>query len=205
MAEELKELLEKIRREGIEVAEEQARRIEAEARARGAAIVADASKEAGRMVADAEERIAKAEASMRRTLEQASRDTLIALRKEIGATLDRIVSAHVHHALSSDELTRVILALVKDAGSAGRERMVISLKKEDLERVEKALLGELGAEARKHIILKHAGDIKGGFTISYDSGKSYYDFTDRALAEYLAQALKPELGNILRESAGETK
>ena len=202
MAEELKELLEKIQREGIDAAEEKGRAIEDEARRRAGEILRNAEKEAARIFSLAQDRIVTAEDGGRRSLAQAARDTLISLRQEIATTLDRIVTAHVHKALGAEELTKMILALVKEAGCAGKEKTIVSLKKEDLDKIEKTLFGELGAEARKSIVLRHAADIKGGFTISYDNGKSCYDFTDRSLAEYIAAYLKPQLAKRLEEATG---
>jgi V/A-type H+-transporting ATPase subunit E len=201
MAEELKELLEKIQREGIDAAEERARAIEAEARHRADEIIRSAGERAAGIVSEAQARIAKEESSGRQSLKQAARDTLISLHQEIVSMLDKIVTTHVHKALSADELTKIILVLVKDVGCAGKEKTIVSLKKEDLEKIEKALFGELGAEAKRSIVLKHAAGIKGGFTISYDSGKSYYDFSDKALAEYITAYLKPELAKRLEEAA----
>ena len=201
MAEELKELLEKIRREGIDAAEERAREIAAEARRSADEIIRSAEARASVIVSEAQARIAREESSGRQSLKQAARDTLISLHQEIASMLDKIVTMHVHKALGADELTKIILALVKDAGCGGREKTVISLKKEDLEKLEKALFGSLGAEAKKTVVLKHAAGIKGGFTISYDSGKSYYDFSDKALAEYITAYLRPELAKILEEAA----
>lgn len=201
MAEELKELLEKIQREGIDAAAERGRAIEAEARGRADEIIRLAEQSAARVMAEARSSIATAEESGRRSLEQASRDTIISLHQEIAATLGRTVSTHVHKELGTGELTKMIIALVKDADCAGKEKTIISLRKEDLEKIEKGLIGELGPEVRKGIVLRHSADIKGGFTISYDSGKSHYDFTEGSLADYISAYLKPELARILKKTA----
>ena len=203
MAEELKELLEKIRREGIDAAEERAREIEAQARRRSEEIIRGAEKRSSDIISEAEARIAKAEESGRQSLKQAARDTLISLHQEIAAMLDKIVAAHINKALGTEELAKILIAIIKDAGSSAKDKTVISLKKEDLDKVEKALFAELGAEAKKAVMLKHAAGINGGFTISYDSGRSYYDFTDKALAEYMAAYLRPELAKRLEEAARE--
>ncbi len=203
MAEELKELLEKIRREGIDAAEERAREIEAQARRRSEEIIRGAEKRSSDIISEAEARIAKAEESGRQSLKQAARDTLISLHQEIAAMLDKIIATHINKALGTEELTKILIAIIKDAGSSAKDKTVISLKKEDLDKVEKALFAELGAEAKKAVTLKHAAGIKGGFTISYDSGRSYYDFTDKALAEYMAAYLRPELAKRLEEATRE--
>lgn len=202
MAEDINGLLEKIRRDGIEAAEKKAAEIEAEASRRAEDKVRHAGEEAAEMVARAREEITRMEDGAKRSLIQASRDTLISLRQSITMTLEKVAAAHVHKALSADEIARLILVLVKDAGCAGKEKTVVTLRREDLEKVEKPLFAALSAELRKGLVLKHSADIKGGFTISYDSGRSYYDFTDRALAEHIAAHLKPELAKLLEEAAG---
>ena len=201
MAEDLKELIEKIQLEGVKAAEDKALAIEARARKRADEIVTSAAKEAERITSETRERIKRLEEGAKNSIKQASRDTMLSLRKEIASTLERLVASHVHKALSAEEMAKILVAIIKGCGSQDKDRIVISLKKDDLEKVEKALFSELGQEAKKGITLKSAADIHGGFLISYDSGKSYFDFSDRALAEYLAAHLKAGLGDIIKEAA----
>jgi len=75
----------------------------------------------------------------------------------------------------------------------------------DLEKLEKTLLNELKEEIRKGITLKPSDSITAGLVISYDSGKSYYDFTDEALANYISVHLKPKLRDMLENSTSKSK
>jgi len=197
MAEELKDLIEKIREEGVLAAEEKARQIEAAARQEAQVIVEKARRDAEKALAEAKERISRMEDGQKASLKQAGRDLILSLKKEIGAMLDKIVLSHVHKALSTEELARMIPALIKEHPKLGKEEIVISLKKEDLEKLEKGFLSELREEIKKGVILKASEEIQAGFMISYDSGKSYYDFTDKALGRYISSFLKPKLGEIL--------
>jgi len=201
MAEELKELIEKIQLEGIKAAEDKASAIEAEARKRADEIVAGAKAEASRLVSEAREQIGRLEDGSKSSVKQAVRDAMLSLRSEIALTLERVVAGRVHKALDAEDLARILITIVKGCSGEGKGKIVVSLKKEDMEKVEKALFSELGDAARKGITLKSTADIHGGFLISYDSGKSYFDFSDRALAEYLAARLKAPLGDIVKEAA----
>ena len=200
MAEELKELIEKIQLEGVKAAEDKASAIDSAARKRADEITASAAKEAERITSEAREQVGRMEEGAKNSIKQASRDTMLSLRKEIASMLERLVAAHVHKALSAEDMAKILVTIIKGCGH-DKDRIVVSLKKEDLEKVEKALFSELGQEAKKGITLKSASDIHGGFLISYDSGKSYFDFSDGALAEYLASHLKPALGDIIKEAA----
>lgn len=199
MADELKGLLEKIQEDGVRAAEEKARIIEDEALSSAQRVSDSAKREAQRMISEAESKIVKAEESSRAALKQASRDAIITLKKEISDTLERIISSHVHKALASEEMAKILAGLIKSA-TCDSNKVAITLKKEDLEKVEKVLLGELSHEVRKGVTLKSSDEIRGGFFISYDAGKSHYDFTDRALAEYISANLAGRLKEILKES-----
>lgn len=198
MAEELKSLIEKIKEEGVRAAEDRAKEIESEARRNADSIIKKAQAESERLISEAKDKIARMESSGKSSLSQAGRDLLITVRKEINAMLDRLIASHVHKALNPDEITKIIHEIVKSPLAKSKEGLIVSLKKEDLEKLEKGLFAELRTDTRKGITLKAADDIRGGFMISYDNGKSYYDFTDKAMTEYISSYLKPKLAGILQ-------
>lgn len=198
MAEELKELIEKIQEEGIKAAMDKAGAIEEEARKKAEHIIRNAEKKAEQLLEEAKESAAKMEASGISSIRQASRDAILSLKKEINEMLERLIASHVHRALPAEELARIIRMLVKEY--KGKDDVIISLDKEDLKKLEQGFLSELRQEAKKGVTLKSSDDILGGFTISYDSGKSHYDFTDKAIAQYIGAYLKPKLLGILKEN-----
>lgn len=198
MAEEIKDLIEKIRQEGIEVAEQKARAIEEEAKRRASVIVEEAKKEAGKIIAEAEDKTSKMLESSNVSLKQAGRDLLLSLKKEINVMLGKLVLARLQESLSPDELVKIITALIKGSESKGKENIIISLNKDDLESLEKGFLSELQVQIKKGITLRPSEDIRAGFIISYDAGKSYFDFSDKAIAEYIGSYLRPRLQDILK-------
>jgi vacuolar-type H+-ATPase subunit E/Vma4 len=197
MAEEIKDLIEKIQQEGILAAEEKARGIEEGARRQAQAVVAEANKEANKIISDAREKASRAEEGARLSLEQAGRDLMLALRRQINDTLQRVISAHIQKALSPEELARIITAIIKESGLKDSKEIVVSLNKGDLEKIEKGFLGSLKDELKQGLVLRADSQISGGFIISYDGSKSHFDFTDKALAQYLITYLKPSLAAIL--------
>jgi len=113
MPEELKNLIEKIKAEGVKAAEDRARSIEEEASRKAKTLLAKAEKDAERIINEAGKKVAAMEESARVSLKQAGRDLLIALKKEINDTLDRIIVSHVHEALNPQEMAKIIAQLVK--------------------------------------------------------------------------------------------
>ena len=198
MAEQLKELLEKIQQEGVKVAEDKARLIDEEAKRQARAIIDEARKEAETLMLEAKDSISKTEEGMKATLRQTGRDIILALKAEINATLNKLITARVREALTIDELKNILSSLVHGVSAHDKSEIVLTLKKEDAEKLEKGLLGELKKTIQAGLTIKASDDIHAGFTISYDAGKSLFDFTDKALAEYIAQSLKPKLAEILK-------
>lgn len=197
MSEDIKGLIEKIREEGVMAAEDKARQIEEEARRSANNIIEKAGDEAQKIIRDANQQAAAKEASTKALLQQAGRDLMLGLKKEIDSMLHKLIVSEVAEALSPQELIRIITLLIKDYSSKGSVDIIITLKKSDCEKLTKGFLEKLKEETKKGIVLKPAEEISGGFIISFDAGKSHYDFTDKALAEYISSYLKPVLAKIL--------
>jgi len=200
MTDEIRDLIEKINREGIKAAEEKAQNIEAAAQQRAENILSAARIEAEEIIASAHNRIRQEDENERILLAQAGRDFLLSLRTEIQAMLERIVVSDVHQVLSPDEMKKLISEVIRNDRPGEKGDITIFLSENDLERMERNFLQKLGEETRRTITLRPSEEISAGFTISFDSGKSCYEFTDKALAEYIGTYLKPKLNRILQDS-----
>ena len=203
MAEEIRDLIEKINQEGIKAAEEKAQNIEAAAKQRADDILSQARLEAEEMIAAAKDRIHREDEKGKTLLDQAGRDLLLSLRKEINAMLGRIVVSDIQQTLTPEALFKLLSEVARNYSAGESSDITVLLNEEDLETLGKNFLHKLMEETKKKIILRPAEEISGGFTISFDSGKSCYDFTDKALAEYIGTYLKPKLNQILEEAIKE--
>ncbi|MFH1046001.1 MAG: hypothetical protein V1727_03455 [Candidatus Omnitrophota bacterium] len=198
MAEDIKGLIEKIQQEGVEAAELKAREIEKLAEQRAAKIIQAAEKEAQMLLENARAQIAKIEQTGAAVLEQTGRDLLLTLHQEINKTLKNIIISELRPALTPEEMGKIVTELVNKIGAKDQVDVVISVKEKDLEKLQKSLFSQLSDKVKQGIRLKPAQDIGAGFTISYDAGKSHFDFSDQALAEYLEIYLKPQLAQMLK-------
>ena len=203
MAEEIRDLIEKINQEGIRAAEEKAQNIEAAAKQRADDILAQARREAEEMIAAAQDRIRREDEKGKTLLAQAGRDLLLSLRKEMNAMLGRIMVSDIQQALTPEALFNLVSEVVRNYSAGESSDITVFLKKEDVQILEKNFLNKLREETKKKIILRPAEEISGGFTISFDNGKSCFDFTDNALAEYIGTYVKPKLNQILKEAIKE--
>ena len=127
MAEELKALIEKIQAEGIDAAETKAKEIEEEAKRKADAIIKEANKYAEEIVRNAEEKIAKLEKSEKKSVQQAARNLLISVNKELTAILNNIITAKINEALNPKDLAKIISSLVKNVKGSGKKDIEVSL------------------------------------------------------------------------------
>lgn len=197
MAQEIKDLIAKIQKEGIKAAQEQAAEIKAEADALARKIIMDAKEAAKAIIEQANAETKRQSDATKASLKQAGRDLLISLRKEINSMLSNLIKAELGRALTAEELAGIIGSLIKSAPLSSGSEIIVSLNEKDKEKLEKGFLKHLAQETKKQIILKSADGITGGFVISFDAGKSIFDFSDSALTEYITGSLKPELDKIL--------
>ncbi|MFA5268917.1 MAG: hypothetical protein WC379_13180 [Methanoregula sp.] len=200
MAEEIRNLIEKINEEGVRAAEEKARAIEAAAQQQAAEILTKTKTDAEEMIGAAQERIRRDEEKERILLAQAGRDLLLSLRVEINAMLGRIVVYEVRDVLTPEVMGRLITEAVRNYSTGKGGDITVSVNTGDLEILENHFLKRLSDETKKTILLQPSEEISGGFTISFDDGRSAYDFTDKALAAYIGTHLKPRLNQILKDA-----
>jgi V/A-type H+-transporting ATPase subunit E len=199
MTEELKTLIDKIQQEGVEAGQKKAWEIEKQAAQKADETIGKAQALAQKFLEEARQRIKQDEVSSEATLRQAARDIVLSLKAQILATLDKLMAAQAGKAQSSAHLAEWITLLVKQAKVSGAGPVIVTLKPEDAMRLEEGFLEQLKEELKKDIVLKRSQDISGGFVISFDAGKSHFDFTDKALAEHLAQVVRPRLAELLDE------
>ncbi len=201
MADNIKDLIQKIQEEGVKTAEAKAGQIEERAKKEALALIEKAKVEAVRLISEAEHKADQAETSGKVSLKQAARDLILSLKKEIGLLLNRLLMSEVRQALNPDELAKIIMELIKGYKGEVKGDIIVSLGKEDLGKIEQHFLNKLKEEIKRGIVLKSSEDISSGLIISYDQGKSYFDFTDKAISEYIGAYLNPGLNEILKDVA----
>lgn len=197
MADQIRALIDKINQEGVQAAEEKARQIETEAQAKAAAIVLRANTEAKKILEEAREKVSRMEASSQASLKQAGRDLLLVLKKEVLELLAKIIAADVGNAISEEELTKILTELIKQYAAQQTSAVTVYLSEQDKKKLEGRFISRLKEETKKGVELKSREDIRSGFVISFDAGRSQFDFSDAALAEYIGSSLKPSVAELL--------
>ena len=195
---QVQELIDKIKKDGIEAASGEAARIKDEAETEAKRIVDAANKEAreiiGRGKADAE----RSEKAGITALEQASRNLILSFRDEIQKLLDRIVVREISASYGDDVLKATLPDLIKSWAAKDGNSLALILPDAELNRLEDYFTGKLAVELKKGLELKSDRNLGTGFRIANKDGSAYYDFSADSVAELLSAYLNPRLGEILK-------
>lgn len=197
---QLKELIEKIKNDGVESAKAQGEEIVAKARQEAKEIVAQAQKAAKEAQETAAKEAQASEERGRQALQQAGRDLLLNLTQKITGLFDAALAKHTREALDEGALT----ALVKEAFSKLElkgQNLALHLSEADAQKIGEALKAALGSSVKGGLEIKPTKSVEAGFRIEEKEGGAFYDFSSQALAENLAAYLNPKLAEDLKKAA----
>jgi V/A-type H+-transporting ATPase subunit E len=203
MAEELKNLIERIQRDGVDKAKADSDRIVSAAKQEAAELVKKAEHKAAEIIKQAEAD-AKIHADRGiRTMAQAARDVLIAVGGAVEKLFKNLISDSVSQSLTPEELAQMITALAKGYAERGmtESRIEALVGPADLEKLKQLFADKFAAALAKGVVIRSDDNIVKGFKISLNEGKVWHDFTLEAIADAMAAFLQPQLEEIVREAA----
>ncbi len=195
---QLQELLESIKKEGIETAKQESERIIEDARKEAARVVADAETQGKTIVEKAKTEAARLEATAKDAIRQAGRDLVLSLESQIGGIFERIVRETVSSTYDEKVLQDAIVGIVSAFPKSEAQDLEVLLSKDDLDRVESSLRGRLGQAIGEGVEIGLAGGLDNGFRLSEKEGQAYYDFSAEGIAEALSAYLNPRVASLIR-------
>ena len=198
---QLQELIERIRKDGAQAAEAEAEAIIASAKAEADKIVASAKAQADKIMADAKSENAKTVKSGEDAIRQAGRNLLISFRESVSRELKALVSENVTDVYSSGEFSQLIVKAVECwASKPDATDISVILNSEDLKNLEDSVVAGLKAKMLGGVTLKANDNFDGGFRISVNDGKAYYDYSAEAVTDMLSNYLSPRVTALLKEA-----
>jgi V/A-type H+-transporting ATPase subunit E len=204
---QLQELIDKIKKDGIESASEEASRLKSQAEGEAKRIVEAAQKEAEGIVAKAKVDADRFEKAGVAAIGQASRNLVLAFKTEIQTVLDKIVVQETSGAYNTDVLKAALPEILKNwvaKGTAqGSDSLDLLLPAAQLSSLEGFFRDKLAADLKKGIDLKADRNLGAGFRIANRDGSAYYDFSADAVADLLSAYLNPRLAEIVKTQAKE--
>lgn len=199
---QLNELIETIKKEGVDASQRQAAEIIKQAEAKAQAILAAASAESARIVESGRLQSAQFEKTSREALSQAGRDLVLSLEKKIKQLFESVVLGSTREALSPQVLEQTIVGLVAAWAGKRSEELEVLLSANDLASLEKAMSARLSELVKKGLVLRPVSQIDAGFRIGEKNGAAYYDVTAEGITQILVQYLNPKLGELLTKAVG---
>lgn len=202
MDEQIQELIDKIKKDGVAAAEKSASEKIAEAEAKAAKIIADAKEEADRIIKAAKDETARMEKASEDSIRQASRNLVLAFRDGVMKEVSALVSADVDKAYDADLLSKLIPEAVKAwTSKSDASDVSVLLSEADLSALETSLKASLKAEIEKGLTLKVDKSINKGFRIGIENGAAFIDVSDEAVAELFGAYLNPKVASLMKEAS----
>ena len=198
---QLQELINQIKKAGVEAAETQAEAILDAAKAEADKIISAAKLEADKLIANAKAENEKTVRSGEDAIRQAGRNLLISFRESVSRELNAVAGDNVAAVYSSDALTELIVSAI-EAWTARPEADDISvlLNSADLARFEEAILAQLKAKMLNGVTLKANDNFDGGFRIAVNNGAVYYDYSAESVTDMLSGYLGAKITALLKEA-----
>ncbi len=196
---QLQELLDKIKSEGVDAAEQQSKKIIQEAEEKARKIVSGARSEADSIREKAESEAERREQAGKAALEQAGRDLVIGLKKRLHRIFKSVMEEKTAAEYSGDVLRDAIVGLF-GAWNPDIGEMTLQLPEKEYEKLEQSLRKALAEKISSGIEIHPSGSIKAGFRVTVEGGAAYYSFTETEVAEVLAGYLNPALAETLKNA-----
>ena len=174
---QIQDLVQSIKRDGIEEAKKEAETIISAAKAEE--IIAASKAEAEKNIENANREIESSKA----LIKQAERDAVLSVKKELEQLLERILAEKVSKDLSEKSLAALITAAI---GNEDPSKYAV-----EIDETKAALKSVLAKQIEKGLEIR---PVKGmsGMKLSCKDGSGFYDFSD----EEIAALLRPFLGDM---------
>jgi len=197
-------LIDSVRQEAVEKAEEEATRIRAEADKQALHIISTAQASAKDMMDEARIESIRFEASAKGSLKRASRDLLISMESTLIAQLNALLIRDIRQVMSGDRLAEILGKLAENWRRDDQDVTLEALMSPtDIQDFREEAIGSL-AKHLQDIVIKPSPTVMGGLCIGIKDDHVHYEFTAETLANWLGQTVEPTLREILREAATET-
>ena len=200
MTEELQQLLDRIRSEGVDKAQNEANVILENARKEATELVAQAKTESEAFRSEAQRDADAFAKRAEESLRQAARDVLIQVEQDLVKRFERVLLDDVEKTVA-DETT--LTAWIADA--------VAAYLKGGAKEIEVVLGGGIAAQAAglverlrgdaataKGVVITPSPAFPNGFTLRLEGGRIEHSFTAEAITAALSRLLRPQLAKLIQ-------
>ncbi len=193
------ELLQRLRKDGVEAGEAEKQRILREVETKAAAQLAAAETRAAQIVAAAEAEVEAKRKQFDAELRLAARDFTLRFTERIKRqVIEPLIDRHVAEALDSAGLLETLLVeLVRNEATGGR----LTVSPETRSALESRLKGELAQMVESGAVRIQSEDGLSGFRLQRDGDAFTWDVTAETVARELSALVEPSLRDYFQPSS----
>lgn len=197
MAEDLQALMDRIQKDAVTKAENEAAAIIAAAKEKAAEIVKTAEAEAAAKLEKADKDAEAFTERSERTLAQSARDLLLSVGKNLENMVQNLLALQVEKALDESTIKNMLLTVAKGYVSD----VEVDFSEADAKKLASFVMGEFAKQVSAGVKVESDSGVKFGFRIKLDGGKVSHEFTSEAMAEALSSLLRPQLAKVVNAAA----
>lgn len=200
---QLQELVDKIKKDGVEAASAKAGEIQKEAEEKAAKILAGAKQEAETIRREAADAATRETKAAENAIRQTARNLLLSFREGIVAELDAVIKAGTGKAYDASVLQAALPDVVKAWAGGSGDGLSVLLPESQLAGLQAYFLSALKDRIAAGLVIAAGKDIPGGFRIAEKDGSAYYDFSAEAVADLFSAYLNPRVAELMKSAAKE--
>lgn len=198
---QLQELIDKIKKDGVDAAQAEAEAIVNTAKKEAEKIIADAQAEADKIMLNAKTENERVVKSGEDAIKQAGRNLLISFRESVTRELNALLNENVSAVYSSEKLAQFVVNAVENwTSKPDAGELSVILNSDDLKAFEEVITAGLKDRISNGVTLKANDNFDGGFRIAVNNGSAYYDYSAEAVTEMLSNYLSPRVTELLKEA-----
>lgn len=179
---QIKDLVESIKKEGVDTARAEAETIIADAKKAAAEIISKAEAQARLTKETSEREIALLKENALVSAQQAKRDAVLSFKAEIQSEFEKMLSANVSKSLNDESLATLIKAVLTDED--------VSKYAAEVSSVSDGLKAQLADEIRNGLEIRPVKGVKAGFRLADKDGSGYFDCSDEVITQMLMPYFK---------------
>lgn len=192
---QLQDIIDKIKREGLDTAQQEAQALKTAAEKNAQAVLAKAQADAEEIKSKARQDALRFEESAKAAISQAARDLTLSVKKSLEDLFAKLATESVKASYNQAVVEEAILSLVKN-WAAFPQGAQIQVDESLKAKLFDALKGKLKDAAAKQVSVVASPSVTLGFRIQ--DGGAYYDFTAETIAKALASYVNPAIAQILK-------
>jgi V/A-type H+-transporting ATPase subunit E len=198
----LESLIEKIKKEGVDQAQQQSEQIIKDAHAKEKEIVKKAKDQAQKIKKEAEQEAQKFQDNAKSSLKQAARNVILSVREKLISIFDSILKRELKESLTPEAIAKMLESIIDKWSKEKDKEFEVLVSKKDKKELEELILAKFTQKAQNKIEIKSSSQIENGFRIGIKGEDTHYDFSDEGITESLSVFLNPAIADLISDKDG---